>query len=29
MGVIFENLTPEDLCDLMCGEEEEEDGTED
>lgn len=30
MGIIFEGLTQEELCDLMCGEpEEEEDGTED
>lgn len=33
MGMIFHNLTPEELCDLMCGmpeedpEEEEDDGT--
>lgn len=24
MGVVFENLTMEELCDLMCGEPEEE-----
>ena len=31
MGMTFYDLTEEDLCDLMCGdaEEDEEDGTED
>lgn len=30
MGVTFEDLTQEELCELMCGEpEEDDDGTED
>lgn len=29
MGAIFYDLTPEELCDLMCGFEEEEDEPED
>ena len=28
MGMVFENLTDEELCDLMCGEPEEDDETE-
>lgn len=28
MGAVFENLTPEELCDLMCGDPEPEEDNE-